>query len=78
MTWLRICEIEFAEKGHGAVTIACSCNSNGDDSDRRLDGFKAQGEVREVLSEAGVISRKSSLRDVFVRARIKVHELTHA
>ena len=78
MTWVRICEVEFAEEGHGAVTIACSCSSNGDGSGRRLGGFEAQGEVREVLSEASVISCKSSLRDVFVRARIKVHELTHA
>ena len=78
MTWLRICEVEFAEEGHGAVTIACSCNSNGGGSGRRLGGSEAQGEVREVLSEADFISRKSSLRDVFVRARVKVHELTHA
>ena len=66
------------EEGHGVVTIACNCNSNGDGSGRRLGGFEAKGEVREVLSEAGDISRKSSLRDVFVRARLKVHELTHA
>jgi len=78
VTWLRICEVEFAEEGHGAVTIAGSCNSNGDGSGRRLGGFRAQGEVREVLSEAGVISRKSSLQDVFIRARVKVHELIHA
>ncbi|KAF2181139.1 hypothetical protein K469DRAFT_692372 [Zopfia rhizophila CBS 207.26] len=49
--------VEFAEEGHGAVTIACSCNSSGDDSGRRLGGFEAQGEIREVLREAGVISQ---------------------
>jgi len=66
------------EEGHGAIAIGYSCNSTGDSSGRSLGGFEAQGEVREVLSEAGVISRKSSLRDVFFRARVKVHELTHA
>ena len=78
VTWLRICEVDFAVEGYGLVTIACSCNSNGDGCGRRLGGFEVQDEVREVVGGAGVISRRSNLRDVFVRARVKVHELTRA
>ena len=60
------------------VTIVCSCDSNGDSSGRCPGGSVAQDKVREVPSEADVISRKSSLRDVFVRARVQVYGLTCA